>query len=150
MCQCDLRSPAWSCVNAGCHKKKVLSPFPRETRSRRIARHVPRSTVSCCAVVSEAQLGKMRDSLTPGYVVSSKPLFSTPLSAVEQFCRKGPTQLSDEPFSVGRLAHLLAGAFQHDTAATPGPVQPLLPVTPLLRHTMAVSPALTSSFGCGL
>ena len=39
-----------------------------------------------------------------------------------------------------------------DTAtAKPGPVQPLLLVTRLLlRHTMAVSPALTSSFGWDL
>ena len=77
LCQCDLRSPAWSRVNAGCDKKKEFSPFPRETRSRRTVRHVLRSTVSCCAVVSEAQLGKMRDSLTPGYAASSKRLSST-------------------------------------------------------------------------
>ena len=33
---------------------------------------------------------------------------------------------------------------------TPGPVKPLLWVYRLLRHTMAVSPALTSSFGWDL
>ena len=62
---------------------------------------------------------------------------------VEQFRRKGSTQLGAEPFGVGRFAHLCARILQKTTHAwisrkkfslgdiattTPGPVHPLLPV----------------------